>query len=172
MKKTLVALFSAVVFSAGVATAQTTFQTFLLGINEVPPNASPASGFGQVVLNAAQTQITVDENWSGLVGGGATASHIHTAPAGVNGGVTFPLAGVPNATSGAIPTQNFAISPAQVADLFAGNMYMNVHNGGFPGGEIRGQLAPVPEPGTLALAGVGAASLGWLARRKKPATKE
>lgn len=171
MKKTLVALFSAVVFSAGVATAQTTFQTVLLGINEVGPNASPGSGFGTVVLNAAQTQITVDENWSGLVAP-ATASHIHTAPAGANGGVTFGFTGVPGATAGAIPTQVFSITAGQVADLFAGNMYMNIHTSAFPGGEIRGQLAPVPEPGTLALAGVGAASLGWLARRKKPATKE
>ena len=171
MKKILVVLFSAVVFSAGVATAQTTFQTFLLGINEVPPNGSPASGFGQVVLNAAQTQITVDENWSGLVAN-ATASHIHTAPVGVNGPVTFAFTSVPAATAGAIPTQVFSITAGQVASLFAGNMYMNVHTSTFPGGEIRGQLAPVPEPGTLALAGVGAASLGWLARRKKCATKE
>jgi hypothetical protein len=172
MKKILIAFVLGTVMAAGVASAQTTFQAFLLGINEVPPNASPASGFGQVVLNAAQTQITVDENWSGLVSP-ATASHIHGfAGVGTNAAVLFPFSGVPAATAGAIPQQVFAITAAQVAQLFAGNMYMNIHTSVFPGGEIRGQLAPVPEPGTLALAGVGAASLGLLARRKTRATKK
>jgi hypothetical protein len=63
---------------------------------------------------------------------------------------------VPNATSGSIPEQTFAITPAQVAQLEAGMMYFNVHNAEFPGGEIRGQILPAaaPEPassGPLAL---------------------
>ena len=169
MKKALLTIVSGVVFATGIASAQTTFTAFLSGLGENPPNGSPATGFGTVVLNAAQTQITVDESWSGLVAP-ATASHIHS-PGGVgtNAPVVFPFSGVPAATAGAIPEQTFAINSTQVAQLFAGYMYMNVHTSAFPGGEIRGQLllAPVPEPGTLALAGVGAASLGFLARRKK-----
>jgi hypothetical protein len=121
--------------------ATNAFVTYLSGASQVPANASPGTGFGSVVLNPAQTQITADVTFSGLLAP-ATAAHIHTAPAGVNGPVTFPLAGVPAATSGVIPTQSFAITAAQLAQLVAGNNYMNVHDAVFPGGEIRGQLAP------------------------------
>jgi hypothetical protein len=156
----------AIAFTAGIASAQTTFQAFLTGLGENPPNASPATGFGTVVLNAAQTQITVDESWSGLTAP-ATASHIH-GPAGVgtNAPVLFPFSGVPNATSGAIPEQTFAITAPQVAALFAGLYYMNVHTSTFPGGEIRGQLELVPEPSTALLVGLGVVGLGLKLRRR------
>ena len=37
-------------------------------------------------------------------------------------------------------------TPAQVADLFAGLYYVNIHSNVFPGGEIRGQLAADATP--------------------------
>jgi hypothetical protein len=166
MKKHVAMMATAVLLVARVASAQSTFQALLSGANEVPPNGSPASGFGTVVLNAGQTQITVDESWSGLTAP-ATASHIHGPGApGVNAGVIFGFTGVPSATAGAIPEQVFSITPAQVADLFNGLDYMNVHTATFPGGEIRGQLMLVPEPGVLALLGLGAAGIAWRLRRK------
>ena len=170
MKKTILTLLIGVTLSTGIASAQTTFQAFLTGLGENPTNASPASGFGQVILNAAQNQITVDENWSGLLAP-ATASHIHNAPPNANGPVIFPLSGVPAATAGAIPTQTFSITAAQVAQLFGGNMYFNIHDSTFPGGEIRGQLQVVPEPSTLALVGLGVTGVLVRARNKKRATK-
>ena len=53
---------------------------------------------------------------------------------------------------------------ALIAGLNSGLAYANIHNSVFPGGEIRGQLAAVPEPATwgmtgLALAGVLLAGL-------------
>src|SRR6266478_1546773 len=103
--KTLVAIFGiAVAFTVGTASAQWTFQATLNGLGENPQNASPATGFGTVILNASQTQITVNESWTGLIGGPATASHIHgPGPVGVNAPVLFPFVGVPAATSGSIP---------------------------------------------------------------------
>jgi hypothetical protein len=53
-----------------------------------------------------------------------------------------------------------------VAWLFDGYLYMNVHTSTFPGGEIRGQLLLVPEPGVLSLVGVGAAMLVCRLRRR------
>jgi CHRD domain-containing protein/PEP-CTERM motif-containing protein len=166
MRKQLIALALAAGFWNGIASAQTTYQAFLSGSQEVGPNASPATGFGTVVLNAAQTQITVDESWTGLTAP-ATASHIH-GPAGVgtNASVLFPFSGVPAATSGAIPEQTFAITPTQVGYLQSGLLYMNVHDANFPGGEIRGQLTLVPEPGTWALFGLGSLGLAWVMRRR------
>jgi hypothetical protein len=98
--------------------------------------ASTATGFGSVILNTAQTMITVNESWRDLVGGPATATHIHCCvPPGSNAGVLFPFASVPNAVTGAIPTQTFAITPLEVSELEAGLMYFNVHDAEFPGGE-------------------------------------
>ena len=132
-----------VVLSAGpaAATAQT-FTVTMSGLQEVPANASAATGLASVVLNAAETTITVNANWTGL-SANATAGHIHgPAAPGVNAPVLFPFAGVPAATTGSIPAQAFAITAAQVVDLKAGLYYVNIHNVTFPGGEIRAQLTP------------------------------
>jgi hypothetical protein len=160
MKRSLVtAVFLAAI--AGGLPARATLITFtanLTGAQQVPVNASTATGFGTVVLDDVADTITVDLSWSGLIGGPATAAHIHGPGApGVNAAVIFPFSGVPAATSGSIPEQIFAITPAQITDLEAGLYYMNIHDAQFPGGEIRGQL--VPEPRTLALLAVGIAGL-------------
>jgi len=165
MNKQIVTLALATAFSTGMASAQSTYHAILTGAEEVPANASTATGFGTVVLNAAMTQITVDESWSGL-SSPATASHIHgPAGLGTNAAVLFPFSGVPAATSGSIPEQTFSITPTQVGYLQNGLLYMNVHDSVFPGGEIRGQLTLVPEPSTWALFGLGAAGLLWRMRR-------
>jgi hypothetical protein len=167
MKKQIVILALAAAVSTGIASAQTTYHATLTGSQEVPANASTATGSGTVVLNAAQNQIIVDESWTGLTTP-ATLSHIHgPAAPGVNAGVLFGFTGVPSATSGSIPEQTFAITPAQVAELQGGLLYMNVHDSTFGGGEIRGQLTLVPEPSTWALLGVGLAGVAWRLRRKK-----
>lgn len=120
--------------------AQRTFYATLDGAQEVPPNASAATGTGIVVLNAAETQVTVTLNFSGL-GSAQTAAHIHGAsPRGVASGVFIGFG------LGSFTNQVFAISPTQVAALKAGLTYFNVHSSGFPGGEIRGQIEPACEP--------------------------
>jgi hypothetical protein len=166
MKTLLPALALSVALGTGIASAQSTFQAVLTGSQEVPANGSTASGFGTVVLNAAKTQITVNESWSGL-STNATASHIH-GPAGIgtNATVLFPFSGVPSATSGSIPEQTFSITAQQVAWLEGGLLYMNVHDNNFQGGEIRGQLLPVPEPAVVGLVTTGLGLLIWTFRRR------
>ena len=123
------------------------FQATMLGVGEVPATVSTATGFGTVALSPDQSTITMNMSFSGLTSP-ATAAHIHGPGAvGVNAGVLFPLSGVPAATSGSIPEQSFSINPTQVGYLLSGQLYVNVHNSSFPGGEIRGQLTLVPSVG-------------------------
>jgi hypothetical protein len=71
------------------------------------------------------------------------------------------------------PEGNSTTLVAQLADILAGRAYINYHTGQFGGGEIRGQLlvvGEVPEPGTLALFGLGTLGLGLvpaLRRRRR-----
>jgi hypothetical protein len=157
MRRVLVGvLVFGALFFAQTVRADSIFIATLNGAQE--GTASTATGFGSVILNTAQTMITVNESWRDLVGGPATATHIHCcAPPGSNAGVLFPFAGVPNAVTGAIPTQTFAITTLEVSELEAGLMYFNVHDAEFPGGEIRGQILPAatPEPASLGLLALG-----------------
>jgi Cu/Zn superoxide dismutase len=121
------------------------YSATLTGAQEVPPVASGGTGTGSVLLSAPEDQILVDMSFSGL-SSNAGAAHIHgPAAPGATAGVLFDFSGVtPAATSGSIPRQTFAITPAQVAQLKAGQFYFNIHTGNFGDGEIRGQIGPTP----------------------------
>src|SRR5439155_13578317 len=119
-------------------------------------NSTTGSGYGRVVLNDAETQITASFYWSGLTGN-ATDGHIHCcAPVGVAAGVFFPMAPAA-ATSGSKVDMTFNITPAQVANLRAGLMYFNIHTASFPGGEIRGQILKAQPDATADFNGDGKA---------------
>src|SRR5262249_41639852 len=81
------------------AAAQTVFTATLTGGAQVPVISSPGTGTGAVLLNAAETQITVNVSFSGLTSA-ANMGHIHgPAGVGINAGILFPFSAVPAATS-------------------------------------------------------------------------
>lgn len=119
------------------ADAGTLFLANLSGANEIPANASTASGVGVLILNDARTSATVGGTHNLLAtGANVTAGHIHRAPATANGPVVFPF------TSPASPIGplTWAIPAAEVTNLENAGLYFNVHTTARPGGEIRGQL--------------------------------
>jgi subtilisin family serine protease len=116
------------------------FMASLNGAQETPPTCVPPaicpSGSGMVLLNASDTSALVGLQFFNLTSP-ETAAHIHTQAIGVAGPITFPLA--PPIVNPITDLQILPTTP-QVADLKAGQQYMNVHSSNFPNGEIRGQL--------------------------------
>lgn len=55
---------------------------------------------------------------------------------------------------------------ALFAGIMEGRAYLNIHSSSYPGGEIRGFLQAVPEPGSVVLALSGFAGIAVLSRRR------
>ncbi len=111
------------------------------GAQEVPANTSPATGTAVGSFDPKSGLLGIKINYAGLTAN-ATSAHIHRAPAGVNGGVIInfaPLGFTFGAQSGTF-AKIILLNATQAADLLAGNLYANIHNVNFPGGEIRAQL--------------------------------
>jgi hypothetical protein len=75
MKTTFIGLLTALTIAVPANATLLEFQATLLGANEVPPNASPGTGFIDVILDDATNMLTVHETFSGLTAP-ATAAHI------------------------------------------------------------------------------------------------
>lgn len=115
-----------------------TFTAMLGGDNEVPPVTSNATGMVTVTLNG--DSVEVSGQFSGL-SGTYSASHIHMAAEGENGGAIQPLD--PDINSDSISgafNGSYTLTAPHISALKAGNFYINVHSSEHPSGEIRGQL--------------------------------
>lgn len=142
-----------------------TFSDPIDGLQEVPPNASPASGTAFGTYDSATMTLSIGTSATGFIGP-VIAAHIHgPAAPGVSAGVVFPLSGATGSTSYS-SADVFVLTPAHEAAFLGGLWYVNIHSTVFPGGEIRGQLhpVPVPEPATMAALLLGA---GAVVRRRR-----
>jgi CHRD domain/PEP-CTERM motif len=190
MKKILLSAFVACsMVSAQAALSQYTVNFTSAG----EAQASPAIGSGTVTYDSVTHSLQLQAVFSGLQGP-TTASHIHapTAVAGTGGaGVAtttptfalFPL----GVTSGSfsntldmtlassynpafVTAHGSSLTQAEtdlVASFAAGTAYWNIHSTFGPGGEIRGFLTAVPEPSSLALAGLGVVGLAVRVWKKR-----
>ena len=158
-------------------------------------NASPGTGLATIFLDPTAQTLQVNATFSGLTSPDTAAHIHCCAPIGMNAGVAtrvpaflgFPLGGTSGTYSSPIfdltllsfynqafvdlqvgpdPATKLAQAEAAlIAGILGGQTYFNIHTGTFPGGEIRGQLAPVPLPGSLVL--FGSVLLGFRLFRQK-----
>ncbi|UUZ78282.1 CHRD domain-containing protein [Polaromonas sp. P1(28)-13] len=108
----------------------------LSGAQEVPPNASLATGTGTLVIDPANRAASGSITLSGMT---ANAAHIHLAAAGVNGPIIVPLTNAGGGNVWAVPA-NTVLSADQLRAYKQGDLYYNAHSIAFPNGEIRGQI--------------------------------
>ena len=126
----------------GVALAIPHATARLDGGQEVPPVVTPATGTASLSLNASRTELTFNITVQGL-SSPMTLAHFHRAAVGVNGPVVRTITGdfSGNTASGVwSATDAEPLTPALVAEILAGNIYLNVHTTMHGLGEIRGQL--------------------------------
>lgn len=165
----LVALLTLVaVLSTGTASAsaEKNFGAHLAGASEVPANDSLAQG--QFIARLSNDGLSLSYKLIVANIENVVASHIHIAPAGVNGSVVAFLYGTVapgggriqgSIAEGTITAANLVgpLAGHPLSDLIdamrAGGAYVNVHtndgvaptntgSGDLPGGEVRGQIEP------------------------------
>jgi hypothetical protein len=117
--------------------------------NSVAPPAGPdcrkgdLDGIGSATITfPTPTTVCWGINVDSLAG--ATAAHIHRGTSGVNGGIVVtltppnaPAAGNPGVSSGCVAALQGIVTAIRIDPT---SFYVNVHNGAFPNGAVRGQL--------------------------------
>src|SRR5258707_415486 len=128
-----------VLFLGSLSSARAeTFTAYLSGAQQVPVNATNATGYARIFVNEGAGTLSWVVVYNNLTSN-QTAAHIHAPAAiGANAAVAIGFS-APGGTSGTI-TGSGVITPTQLAQIRAHQGYVNVHSMNFPGGEIRGQL--------------------------------
>lgn len=135
------------------------FKAKLTGDQEVPPVVSKVRAKAQFEVNKDRTKMDYElkaksskDEPVGLLGA-QVGAHIHCAPAGENGPIVVPLAGVIEGGVDGKVTIKATVTDANITNpscgtnikelvdsMLAGKTYVNIHSKVHPGGEVRGQI--------------------------------
>jgi hypothetical protein len=115
------------------------------GAQEVPAVAGTQAGIAAVTINTAASTASVHLNSTGV--DDATDAHIHTAAAGVNGTVLFPLT-KDSVRMGHWAAEQHAIAASDLTAFNNNGWYANIHTPANPNGALRGQIVVAATPAT------------------------
>ncbi|KFI06771.1 CHRD domain-containing protein [Massilia sp. BSC265] len=196
MKKVLTALALAASTLALAPAAQGAdiYRAVSSGPAESPPNGSPGSSVATFEVDGSllRAEVPFRDLTSGTV-----VAHIHCCTTEAFTGVAPPavsLVDFPMMVTAGEYTHTFdlgdpavwepaflaqfggtpaAASSALVNAMNGNQAYLNIHTTQYPNGEIRGFVvaAPIPEPATWGMLGVGLAGLALMARRRPSRVK-
>lgn len=175
MKTLALSLAAVLCASAILDAAPITISAHLTPGQEVPaPDLTPSSnpmGFGSATIDLDAATFEGLLSWMDMTTPVA-AGHLHRRNPGALTGppvVTF-FQGVSLPLTDQYSTGSLALTATQVSaiqqGLSDGTLYFNVHTTRNPPGEIRGDIAAIPEPSSLLLIGAGATLL-LLGRRTR-----
>jgi len=136
----------AMLFAGGVALgSQGTFPVNMSGPQEVPgPGDADGVASGTITLNDVTGVVSWDFTYANI--SPPTLMHIHTGPAGVGGGVLINLGVATSGGPGTLISSTVHGNLLQITNVLNNppGFYVNIHNGPFPSGAVRGQLVQPP----------------------------
>lgn len=168
--------------SASIHAATLSFSINANGAKEVTaagvPNQGDVNGsaIGTLTLDngtgAGTTGSAIFSLVIGNIDGSFTGHHIHSAPSTTTGPVVVNF-GDPatiltgTSASGTLTGTITGLPAATITSIFANpaDFYYNLHSSSFPGGAVRDQLTPVPEPGSAMV--IAFSACGLLLRRRR-----
>lgn len=115
------------------------FKADLFGRSMVPPVTTFGRGMARFYLNENDTQLTVFLSYSRLSSAATSATINGPATTTANGPTIFTIPDL-TGTVGIVPPKTFDVTPAQVAQLRAGQWYIVIKTVNNTAGEVRGQI--------------------------------
>jgi len=118
---------------------------YIVGSNQVPPNSSIHSGTAIMDLDNSRTTLNYDIVLSIITDEMISEAHIHSAGAGLIGGVVKTLEFTNGRATGTWISDDAteALTESLVDELLSGRFYVDVHTPLFPDGELRGQIQTI-----------------------------
>lgn len=121
-------------------TAQSRPETYRIRLSPLGvtgQTVNTTTGVGKLTATLTGSRLSIEGTFEGLTGN-ATSANLRRGPKGIPGPVVFEIE-VPKAPRGTIAA-TVDLSAAQIDDLRAGRLYLQIHSERAPDGSIRGWL--------------------------------